>query len=434
VAPSYEETLEFLFSRLPVFQRVGAAAYKPGLDNILHFCDLLGNPQNKFRTVHIAGTNGKGSTSHSLASVLQEAGYKTGLYTSPHLRDFRERIRINGEMILRERVTEKVYQWRPWIDRIQPSFFELTVALAFDYFAENQVDIAIVEVGMGGRLDSTNIIRPLVSVITNIGLDHQKFLGNTLSEIAAEKAGIIKTEIPVVIGERTPATEAVFVSKTSDCHSVLTFAEDCYEVADLGISDGYRLAEAENRESGEKLKLKLSLLGDYQLRNLKGILTTTDLLRQQQFAIPDAAVSRGIARVQQNTGLMGRWQILQENPRVICDTGHNEDGIKMVMQQMKDLIYRKLWMVWGMVNDKDHANILRLLPREAIYLITEPRIPRAMPKEALNALFVENGLNTRIFDSVSDALNFALQEADKEDVVFIGGSTFTVADIPFEIF
>jgi dihydrofolate synthase/folylpolyglutamate synthase len=434
VAAGYEETLEFLYSRLPVFQRVGAAAYKPGLENILRFCTLIGNPQEYFPTIHIAGTNGKGSTSHSIASVLQEAGYKTGLYTSPHLVDFRERIRINGEMLPREWVVEKVQTWKPFIAEIQPSFFELTVALAFVYFAENQVDIAVIEVGMGGRLDSTNIIRPLVSLITNIGYDHQQFLGNTLPEIAAEKAGIMKAHTPVVISETNEEISRVFQERGRLVSSDLIWAEAEWDVLDLGITAGLRETEVQDKKSGQKTKHLLSLLGDYQLKNIKGILSCLRVLQAMGFAVTDAHIRLGLKQVQTNTGLMGRWQILQKNPTVVCDTGHNEDGIRMVIRQLDSLKPRQLWMVWGMVSDKEHGKILKLLPKNAHYLITEPRSPRAMPREKMNALFLENGLETSIFDTVPLALQYALHKADKEDIIFIGGSTFTVADIPFEKF
>jgi dihydrofolate synthase/folylpolyglutamate synthase len=434
VARSYEETLEYLYSRLPVFQRIGAAAYKPGLNSILHFCSLVGNPQNKFPTIHIGGTNGKGSTSHSIASVLQEEGYKTGLYTSPHLVDFRERIRINGEMVPKDWVVEKINQWEPFIEQISPSFFELTVALAFVYFAENKIDIGVIEVGMGGRLDSTNIITPLVSVITNIGLDHQKFLGNTLREIAGEKAGIMKKNVPTVVSERQPETNGVFEAKSQELDSGLFFAEDWFEIQDLGLSNGYRELEVFNLKNQTKKPLQLSLLGDYQIQNVKGILVALELLKQKGFPTSEEALKSGLSKVQKNTGLMGRWQILQQNPVVICDTGHNEDGVKRVLKQLKSIPHQTLWMIWGMVNDKDHENILRLLPKDARYLITEPKIPRAMPREEMTSLFLEKGFQAESFFSVAVALENALLRADSEDLIFIGGSTFTVADIPFEKF
>lgn len=434
MARSYEETLEFLFSRLPVFQRVGAAAYKPGLDTILGLCQLLGNPQRKFPAIHVAGTNGKGSTSHSLASVLHESGYKTGLYTSPHLIDFRERIRINGEMVAKNWVVDKVDSWMPLIDQFEPSFFELTVALAFQYFAENQVDIAIVEVGMGGRLDSTNIIQPLVSVITNIGYDHQKFLGESLPEIAGEKAGIIKNGIPVVLSQKQSETYGVFLAKSQTENSPLVWAEEKFEVWDLGYENEKRKIQIRNKETELERVLWLSLTGDYQLQNVKGVLAALEILKDLGWNWTETSLQNGLEKVQKNTGLMGRWQVLQKNPLVICDTAHNEDGIKAILHQISNQPFKNLWMVWGMVKDKDHRKILALLPKNAQYLITQPNIPRAMPAAELNKLFLVAGFEAQIFISVSEALQFALEKAENEDFIFIGGSTFTVADIPFEKF
>lgn len=431
---TYDETVEFLFSRLPVFQRDGAAAYKPGLDNILAFCEAIGNPQHHFRTIHIGGTNGKGSTSHSMASVLQEQGYKTGLYTSPHLVDFRERIQINGIFIPKEFVVDTIESWIPLIDAIEPSFFELTVALCFHYFSLQKVEIAVIEVGMGGRLDSTNIITPLLSVITNIGYDHQKFLGNTLPEIAGEKAGIIKKGVPVVISERHPETDPVFEKKAMDCETSIIFGSDLFHVSDLGIKDGYREIRTTQQGNPNEQEWKLSLLGQYQLKNIKGILSSIMTLRNTGLAISDHSIQQGLSAVQKNTGLRGRWQILQQQPMIVCDTGHNADGIREVIQQIQTYSFRKLWLIWGMVNDKDHREILQLLPRHSTVIATQPHLLRALPSSEMKELFASMGFDVIEKPTVKEALELIGQEADKDDFIFIGGSTFVVAEIPFELF
>ena len=431
----YVQTVDFLYAQLPVFQRDGAAAYKPGLDTIINFCKEIGNPHLKFKSIHVSGTNGKGSTSHSLASILQEQGYKTGLYTSPHLFDFRERIRINGQKIAKNDIIELVETWEPLIEKLKPSFFELTVALAFYHFAQNQVDIAVIEVGMGGRLDSTNIISPLISVITNIGLDHQFFLGDTHELIAGEKAGIIKNKIPVIISERQKNSDFVFIKKAESENAFFEFASDAFSIVEDGnIFEGKRKILVIDLKSEKKIELSLSLIGNYQLKNIKGILAACKKLNETGFLIEDDSIKKGISEVQKNTGLMGRWQILQKNPILICDTGHNEDGIKEIVGQLASYSCKNLWLIWGMVSDKDHKKIIDLLPQHAKVIATQPQLPRALDYEKMAALFKESGFDTIAKKSVPEAIEFALQNSDNEDVIFIGGSTFTVADIPEEMF
>lgn len=430
---NYEETVNFLFTRLPVFQRDGAAAYKPGLDTILNFCEAIGNPHKKLKTIHIGGTNGKGSSSHSIASVFQEAGYKTGLYTSPHLFDFRERFRINGKKIPKETVVRYIEQWMPLIDKWEPSFFELTVAMAFAWFAEEQTEIAVIEVGMGGRLDSTNILIPELALITNIGLDHQQFLGHSHAAIASEKAGIIKAGVPIVIGEHRPDSDEVFRKKTLDLHAPITFAEDVVEIT------GNEWQGKQRKVYWSWIKEKqdpvfLELAGNYQLKNFKGIVASLKLLQQKGWKITDQAIKKGLSKVVENTGLLGRWQTLKLKPRLICDTGHNEDGIKEVVSQLLQQDFKNLWLIWGMVADKDHQKIINLLPKQARILVTSPQINRALPKEQLARLFMEKGFDTLMFDQVGDAVHYALKKAHTEDLIFVGGSTFMIADIPAKFF
>jgi len=409
---TYRETLSWLYSQLPMYQRIGAAAYKADLRNTVELCELLGNPQHEFRSIHVAGTNGKGSVCHLLASILQEHGLKTGLYTSPHLKDFRERIRVNGLMIPKYKVTSFIQRYRNDFQRIQPSFFEMTVGLAFDHFRQEQVDIAVVEVGMGGRLDSTNIITPLVSVVTNISYDHTHFLGDTLEKIALEKAGVIKPGIPVVIGETHPKTREVFLSAASNCHSHIIFADQAH--VPEGISD-----------SGPKMPLK----GLYQRKNLLTVFATIGILRQLNFPIQDQTVSKGLQHVIRNTRLQGRWQIIGEHPLTICDTGHNEAGIREVVDQLRQTPYRNLHIVMGTVNDKDISSILRLLPTEARYYFCKAGIPRAMDAVQLAELAKAYGLHGKAYSSVRRAFAAAKRAAAPDDLIFIGGSTFVVAEV-----
>lgn len=432
---TYKETIQYLYSRLPMFSKEGKAAIKPGLDNIIKFCEKLGNPQNKFKSIHVGGTNGKGSTSHMLAAVLQTAGYKTGLYTSPHLRDFRERIRINGEMISEQEVIQFVESNKSQIEELEPSFFEVTVAMAFEYFAEQEVDIAIIEVGLGGRLDSTNIIHPELSVISNIGYDHMNILGNTLKEIASEKAGIIKANRPVIISQRQSEIQDVFINKASEMKSKISFASDEWEIrrsntqkpsTDLLKVD----INQKNKNSTFNFnQLELDLSGSYQLKNLCGVLSSLEQLKTKGYQIDDQDIITALSSVKSLTGLMGRWQTLSNKPLIICDTGHNEDGIKEVLKNIELSTFKKLHMVVGMVKDKDISKILGLLPKDAQYYFCQPDIPRAKSAVELHTEAMEFNLNGNYFESVQQALNAAKGNAAEDDLIFIGGSTFVVAEI-----
>lgn len=404
---TYEETIDYLYSQLPAYQRIGKAAYKADLQTTWRLAEILGNPHKHFRSIHVAGTNGKGSVAHTLASVLQEAGYKTGLYTSPHLRDFRERIRINGEMIGKEKVMDFVARYQEKFTAIAPSFFEWTVGLAFKYFEEEKIDIAVVETGMGGRLDSTNILTPELSVITNIGYDHAAFLGNTLELIAGEKAGIIKEGVQVVIGQTQALTEDVFRRVAGEKHSPIHFADQ--EIAEVTYTS--------------------DLKGIYQVHNRKTVMCALELLREAGWKISEAAIKRGFAHVVKNTGLMGRWQTLSEKPLAICDTGHNEDGVRMVVQQLASIPCQQLHFVFGMVNDKEAGKILDLLPREALYYFCRPDLPRGLDAGELAAAAREKGLKGIVFPSVPEAYKAALVAAGPNDLVFVGGSTFVVAEV-----
>ena len=403
---TYQETLDWLFVQLPMYQRQGGANYKIDLSKTLDLVKYLGNPEKEFKSVHIAGTNGKGSTSHMLASVLQEAGYKVGLYTSPHLKDFRERIRINGQVVTEAFVIDFVAHHKAYFEKHNLSFFEMTVGMAFSYFAEEQVDIAVIEVGLGGRLDSTNIITPEVAVITNIGLDHTKFLGTTLSEIAAEKAGIIKAEIPVVIGISVPETKEVFEQIAKERNSPL------YEATNF---------------SG--VIYPSDLKGSYQLENVRTALQTLRILREKGWELPEEAVQVGLLNVVKNTGLMGRWQLLKERPKVLCDTGHNAEGLSYVLNQLRTENYQKLHMVIGVVDDKDLDRILPLFPKEAVYYFTKPKISRGLHSRVLQERAEMFGLKGECFDTVPQAYEQALASADVDDLIFVGGSTFVVAEV-----
>lgn len=402
---TYQETTTWLFNQLPMFQMQGASAYKKDLTNTLLLVEHLQHPETKFKSIHVAGTNGKGSTSSMLASILQKAGYKVGLYTSPHLKDFRERIRINGEMISEDFVVDFVAQNKSFFEANQLSFFEMTVGLAFDYFAKEQVDVAVVEVGMGGRLDSTNVISPLVSVITNIGFDHTQFLGDTLPKIAAEKAGIIKSNIPVVIGEYSEETKPVFVAKAKYENASIYFAQDNPEVT-----------------------YECALLGDYQMHNKKTVLQTIELL-QSQFNIEEKHIKLGLKNVIQNTGLLGRWQILKQKPFTVCDTAHNSHGLKIVLNQIQKHQFETLHVVLGVVNDKDLDSILPLFPKNANYYFCKPNVPRGLEPQILQKKATEFGLSGEVFNSVSEAYEEAINLAKDSDFIYIGGSTFVVAEI-----
>ena len=403
---NYQQTLEWMFQQLPMYQRIGKDAFKKDLSNIQKFSEHLGNPQKKFKSIHVAGTNGKGSTCHMLASILQEAGYKVGLYTSPHLKDFRERIKINGIEISRENVVEFIQKNKVFLESEKLSFFEMTVGMAFNLFSEERVDIAIIEVGLGGRLDSTNIILPEVAVITNIGLDHTQFLGVTLTEIAGEKAGIIKKDIPVVIGETKPETKAVFKHFSKEKSAPIFYAE---------------VLNAPEYTS--------DLKGAYQLQNKKTVLKTLEILNSRGYKVPEDAKVDGFKKVVKNTGLRGRWELLNEAPKVICDTAHNAEGLQLVLNQLLKEEFEDLHFVLGVVNDKDLDGILSLFPKDASYYFSKPDVPRGLEAEVLKAKAEENGLTGMICNSIPEAYEKALKTAKLEDLIYVGGSTFTVAEI-----
>lgn len=403
---NYPETLDYLFGQLPMYQRIGNAAYKANLDNTYRLSEILNHPEKQFKSVHIAGTNGKGSTSHMLAAVLQEVGYKVGLYTSPHLKDFRERIKINGEMISENEVIDFVEKYKNEFEKIQLSFFEWTVGLAFHYFAKQKVDIAIIETGLGGRLDSTNIVTPEVAVITNISMDHTQFLGDTLAKIAAEKAGIIKSTIPVIIGETQPEIKHVFIEKANQCSAPIQFADE-------GLIQEY----------------ESDLKGAYQQKNKKTVIATINILQQLGWNITENHIKQGLLNVVNNTGLMGRWQVLNKQPFTVCDTGHNEAGITLILAQLAEQTYEKLHFVLGVVNDKDIANILQLLPKNATYYFCQAKIPRALEVDILAEKATAVGLSGAAFPTVEAAYGAAQKNATADDMIFIGGSTFVVAEV-----
>jgi dihydrofolate synthase/folylpolyglutamate synthase len=429
---TYQHTLDYLFSQLPMFHRIGAAAYKADLNNTISLCKILGNPEKKFRSVHIAGTNGKGSTSHLLASVLQEAGNKTGLFTSPHLKDFRERIKINGKMISKKEVSTFVEEHQADFDSIQPSFFEWAFALAAWYFAKEKVDVAVIETGMGGRLDSTNVVKPIVTVITNIGLDHTQFLGTTLSEIASEKAGIIKPGIPVVIGESQTETVPVFTKFSQKLKSEITFADKQIILKQsffTKTSPPLLNAEYHSSVSAENYKLTSPLSAKYQLKNLATALCTIECLQQAGMPIRKENILNGFRNVVKNTGLMGRWQTLSRNPLTIADIGHNPDGINEVLEQIALTPHRELHFVIGVVNDKDVRTMLSKLPKDATYYFCKADIPRGLDAGKLAQQANEFSLKGKVFVSVKEALNAAQLAASDDDLVLVGGSAFVVAEV-----
>jgi len=389
-----------------MYQREGASAYKADLSNTIKLVNYLGNPQNDFKSLHIAGTNGKGSTSHMMASVFQEAGYKVGLYTSPHLKDFRERIKINGKLIAEENVVHFIEKHQSFFLQNQLSFFEMTVGMAFDFFKNEKVDIAVIEVGLGGRLDSTNIIKPEIAVITNIGLDHTRFLGDTITKIAHEKAGVIKTETPVVIGEYTEETKAIFLSKSKEKNSPILFAED--------ISTP---------------KLELDLLGDYQLKNSQTAYVALSVLKKMGWKLSKETIQAGLKKVVDNTGLAGRWQILNYSPKVICDTAHNREGLSLVIKQLNTVSYDQLHIVFGVVDDKNLDTILPLFPKNAIYYFCKPNVVRGLDEEELKQKALLYSLLGQTYSSVNDAYQKSFLAAAKNDLIFVGGSTFVVAEV-----
>lgn len=425
---TYEDVLAYLYASIPMFQRVGASAYKGDLTNTIKLCEAAGNPQLKFKSIHVAGTNGKGSTSHMLSSVLQQAGYKTGLYTSPHLKSFTERIRLNGDEISKDFVVDFVNRMQSSIESIKPSFFEVTVVMAFDYFVSQGIDVAVIEVGLGGRLDSTNVITSELSLITNIGWDHMDLLGDTLERIAAEKAGIIKKNVPVVINEKQKEVEGVFVEVSAQNNAPLFFATDDYTVK---WQTGQRTPLMDAWRRGVKFmeNVPLPLQGYYQQQNVAGVLKAVELLNDTGFKIGHQAILDGLNNVVTNTRLKGRWQKLGERPLLICDTGHNLDGMRLLVRQILDQPFDKLHMVIGMVKDKDITKVLELLPKDASYYFCQANIPRALDAELLAAQAHKVGLNGVVVKNVNEAIRVAKSKAAASDFIFIGGSTFVVGEI-----
>lgn len=424
---NYEQTLDYLYNHLPVFQKMGGIAFQANLNNITRFCTHLNHPQKQYPTLHIAGTNGKGSSSHMLAAILQSAGYKVGLYTSPHLKSFTERIKVNGKEISDEEVVQFVETHQAQIENWLPSFFEVTVAMAFDYFSKQAVDIAVIEVGLGGRLDSTNIVQPEVALITNISWDHQQFLGNTLPAIAGEKAGIIKARTPVVISERQKETTDVFQQKSQALQAPLYFAEDDYDAKWLNSSQG--MMQLFQKQAKFLSPFVMSLKGNYQEKNIPGVLKTIELLQEKNWKIASKDILNGLQNTVKFTQLKGRWQILRNSPLTICDTGHNEAGVRQVMAQLQQLRFDKLHLIMGTVADKALDQVLPLYPASATYYFCSPQIPRALDARQLQTQASAYGLRGEVYHSVNDAYKQAQRNAYPLDVVFVGGSTFVVAEI-----
>lgn len=426
---TYKETIDYLFTRLPMFSRIGAAAIKKDLHNTIVLCEALGNPHKKFKSIHIAGTNGKGSVSHMLAAVLQTAGYKTGLYTSPHLHDFRERIKINGEMISEDFVINFTKRIQPLIDELEPSFFEITVAMAFDYFAQQEVDVAIIEVGLGGRLDSTNIITPVLSVITNIGWDHMNLLGNSLEKIAEEKAGIIKPNVPVVIGEVIPESKLVFLQKAQKQNAELHFAQEEFRLKSFHHNDDILSVEIEETETRKSDSYQLDLPGIYQTKNILTVLASVKQLQKTNWKISNDHLHSALKQTKKINGLHGRWERIHENPRVILDVGHNEDGVKQIVLQLSQTKHNRLHIVLGMVKDKEIDKVLSLLPKDAVYYFTRAQIPRALPETDLKQKALDHHLTGETFTDVNAALNNAKQMANTDDLILVCGSVFLVGEV-----
>ncbi len=426
---NYQQTIDYLFTRLPMFSRVGAAAIKKDLHNTIILCEALDNPHQKFKSIHVAGTNGKGSVSHMLAAILQTAGYKTGLYTSPHLHDFRERIKINGQMITEEYVIDFTKRIQPLIEEIEPSFFEITVAMAFEYFANENVDIAIVEVGLGGRLDSTNIITPELSVITNIGWDHMNLLGDTLEKITGEKAGIIKPTIPVVIGEVIPESKNVFEQKAKIQNAKLHYAQEEFSL----LSNDYRseslLVDVKENESCAALHYELDLPGIYQTKNILTVLSSVRQLQRKGWKITEEHLHTALKQTKQINGLHGRWEVVHHNPTLVLDVGHNEDGMKQVAAQLEKSKYNQLHLIIGMVKDKDISSVLSLLPKDATYYFTKAHIPRALPETDLQTKALAFDLKGETFADVNEAIKVALQNASADDLILVCGSVFLVGEV-----
>ena len=426
---NYQQTIEYLFSRLPMFSRIGADAFKKDLTNTITLCKHLGDPQQKFKSIHVAGTNGKGSVSHMLAAILQTGGHKTGLYTSPHLKDFRERVKINGEMISKEFVIGFTKKIKPLIEEIEPSFFEITVAMAFDYFAKEKVDVAVIEVGLGGRFDSTNIITPALSVITNIGWDHMNILGDSLEKIAFEKAGIIKEGIPVVIGETLPETKWVFEEIAAENKAPIHYAKQSRTALTWEWQKNVLVVEvAENGKTDHK-KFHLDLPGIYQRKNLLTVLEACSVLKDLDYNIDEKDIRNGLQKTKKLTGLYGRWEIIQEHPTIVLDVGHNEDGIKQIVQQLELTTHHNLHIVIGLVKDKEVDKVLSLLPQSAHYYFTQAQIPRALPVETLKSKANNQHLKGDIFPDVNTAVKEAKAKAHKDDLILVCGSVFLVGEV-----
>ena len=434
---TYLQTIDYLYKHLPMFSRIGAAAYKEDLHNTLALCKALGDPHKKFKSIHIAGTNGKGSTSHMLAAMLQQAGYKTGLYTSPHLKDFRERIKVNGEMIAEDFVTDFVARTKALSEDIEPSFFELTVVMAFEYFVEQDIDIAVIETGLGGRLDSTNVITPILSIITNIGYDHMNILGNTLEAIAAEKAGIIKQNVPVVIGETLPETKNIFIEKARAVNAPTYFASEEFEVSNISCSASALNCDVRSTVHDITESFVLDLNGLYQTKNLCTVLCAEGILMEQGFTIKNETEKFALANTKKLTGLHGRWDIIQENPTIVLDVAHNEDGMRQVVEQLAvgsgqwavGSGQRKKHFVLGMVKDKELDKVLSLLPKDATYYFTNAHIPRALPHDELKEKAAGFGLIGESFDDVNLALDAARKNATADDIIIVCGSVFVVGEV-----
>jgi len=447
---TYQQTIDYLFSQLPMYSRIGAAAYKEDLHNTIALCNAIENPQTKFKSIHIAGTNGKGSTSHMLAAILQQAGYKTGLYTSPHLKDFRERIKVNGEMISREHVVDFVERTKIISEKINPSFFELTVAMAFDHFEKQQVDIAVIETGLGGRLDSTNIITPILSIITNIGYDHMDILGDTLEKIASEKAGIIKPGVPVVIGEYLPETKNVFIEKAKQCNAPIHFAQDEYIVSNMHYTMQLLSCDVKNIDHNITGSFELDLNGLYQTKNIRTVLCAEGLLTNLGFIIKNTAEKLALKNVKELTGLYGRWDVISSDPTIILDVAHNEDGIKQLLHQLSvvcgetgivsgesevgSLELKGLHIVMGMVKDKDVSKVLSILPKNAHYYFCNAHIERALPHKELLEKATIFELNGESFDDVNEAIKAARQLAAAGDIIIVCGSVFLIAEVDTALF
>ena len=426
---NYQQTLEYLLTRLPLFSRIGAAAYKEDITNTVLLCKAAGNPQNKIKTIHVAGTNGKGSTSHMLAAIFQKSGYKTGLYTSPHLKDFRERIKVNGNFIEKDFVVAFVDKMKSVSEKINPSFFELTVVMALQYFQDQKVDIAIIETGLGGRLDSTNVINPELSIITNIGYDHMNILGDTLEKIAFEKAGIIKPNVPVVIGEFLPETKNIFVEKAKECNSKIVFAEDKFNITNTVLKNNELEVEVLENDLKKKNKYILDLNGIYQQKNLVTLLAATEELSNLGYNLENESIKKALSAVKKITGLHGRWDVIQQNPMIALDVAHNEDGIKQLLSQISLCDYKNLHIVFGIVKDKDADKILSLLPANAEYYFTKAQIHRALPEDELAEKAKAHKLYGKKYAEVNEALQAAKNNATKEDLIVVCGSVYLVGEV-----